>query len=100
MREYEENRKTIMFVASGDEILGLVAFSDTLKKNSKKAIKILTKMGIEVVMITGDNATTAGELQQMQEFPEYLNRCFQKIKQTKSKNSRKWGNFLGWEMTS
>jgi Cu+-exporting ATPase len=62
MRSFEENGKTAVFVASGKEIIGLVAVADTLKENSKEAVETLKKMGIEVVMITGDNAVTAGAI--------------------------------------
>ena len=45
MREFEENGKTAMLVASGDEIIGLVAVADTIKENSKDAIETLNKNG-------------------------------------------------------
>ena len=62
MRSFEENGKTAVFVASKKEIIGLVAVADTLKENSKETVETLKKMGIEVVMITGDNAVTAGAI--------------------------------------
>ena len=62
MRSFEENGKTAVFVASGKEIIGLVAVADTLKENSKETVETLKKMGIEVVMITGDYAVTAGAI--------------------------------------
>ncbi|WP_446899790.1 heavy metal translocating P-type ATPase [Clostridium sp. LBM24168] len=51
--------KTPMYVASDDELLGIIAVADTVKKNSKRAIEKLHSMGIEVAMITGDNKNTA-----------------------------------------
>ncbi len=51
--------KTPMFVAVGGKPAGIVAVADTLKKNSKAAVEALHRMGIEVVMITGDNKKTA-----------------------------------------
>jgi Cu+-exporting ATPase len=62
MRSFEENGKTAVFVAFEKEIIGLVAVADALKENSKETVETLKKMGIEVVMITGDNAVTAGAI--------------------------------------
>ncbi|QCX33329.1 copper-translocating P-type ATPase [Caloramator sp. E03] len=51
--------KTPMFIAIDGKISGIIAVSDVVKENSKKAIKKLQDMGIEVAMITGDNKKTA-----------------------------------------
>src|SRR3972149_960380 len=54
--------KTPMFVAVDGNAAGIVAVADTVKEDSKEAIAELHKMGIEVVMITGDNPRTAEAL--------------------------------------
>ncbi len=59
MEELEAQGKTAMIAASGDRAIGLVAVADTLKENSKEAVEKIRDMGIEVVMITGDNRRTA-----------------------------------------
>lgn len=51
--------KTPMYAAVDNKLAGIIAVSDPVKKNSKKAIKALHNMGIEVVMLTGDNEKTA-----------------------------------------
>lgn len=51
--------KTPMYVAINNKISGIIAVADVVKENSAKAIKKLHDMGIEVVMITGDNKKTA-----------------------------------------
>lgn len=54
-----EQGKTPMFLSIDGQISGIVAVADTVKSNSKDAVKALHKMGIEVVMLTGDNKNTA-----------------------------------------
>ena len=51
--------KTIMFVARNGEAKGLVATTDTLKPGSADAVAALRELGLEVVMLTGDNRRTA-----------------------------------------
>jgi Cu+-exporting ATPase len=55
----EIDGKTVMFVALAGQAAGLIAVADTLKEYSAEAIKHLHKLGLEVVMITGDNRRTA-----------------------------------------
>lgn len=51
--------KTPMFIASEQQLIGIVAVADTIKENSLAAIDKLHRMGIQVAMITGDNKRTA-----------------------------------------
>lgn len=51
--------KTPMYISDNNSLLGIIAVADVLKKNSITAIKKLHNMGIEVVMLTGDNKRTA-----------------------------------------
>ncbi len=54
-----DDGKTPMYVAIDGQLAGIVAVADTVKDDSTEAIASLQKMGIEVVMITGDNKRTA-----------------------------------------
>jgi len=54
--------KTPMYVAVDGKIAGIVAVADVVKPSSRLAIESLHKMGIEVAMITGDNAKTAAAI--------------------------------------
>lgn len=51
--------KTPLYIFSEDEVLGVIAIADTVKKTSKQAVTALKELGVDVVMLTGDNAKTA-----------------------------------------
>ena len=51
--------KTPVIIAKENELLGVIAVADTIKDDSPAAISQLKKMGLHVVMLTGDNETTA-----------------------------------------
>jgi Cu+-exporting ATPase len=51
--------KTVIYVARGQEILGLVALADQIKPQAAEAIRRLQTMGLQVVMLTGDNKPVA-----------------------------------------
>lgn len=54
--------KTPMFLAIDGKVAGMIAVADTLKENSLEAVNAFHRMGIEVVMITGDNRRTASAI--------------------------------------
>jgi Cu+-exporting ATPase len=54
-----DDGKTPMFISIDGKAAGIIAVADTVKEDSAEAIAVLQKMGIEVVMITGDNRRTA-----------------------------------------
>ena len=51
--------KTPLFFAQGKQLLGIIAVADVIKEDSPQAIQELQNMGIQVVMLTGDNERTA-----------------------------------------
>lgn len=57
--EFETNGKTAMLIAIDGNYRGTVAVQDTIKETAPQTIKELKDMGIEVVMLTGDNERTA-----------------------------------------
>ena len=64
LRELEEQGKTVMILSNKTKILGYVAVADTIKENSKAAVKRLQDIGVDVYMITGDNSRTAKAIAQ------------------------------------
>lgn len=56
---YSSQGRTPMFVSVNNKLSGIIAVSDVVKENSKRAVQSLKNMGIEVGMITGDNNRTA-----------------------------------------
>ncbi len=57
-----EEGKTPLFFAEDDRLLGLIAVADVIKADSAQAVSELKNMGIEVVMLTGDNEKTAAAI--------------------------------------
>ncbi|MDO8504739.1 MAG: heavy metal translocating P-type ATPase [Candidatus Liptonbacteria bacterium] len=59
VEKLESEGKTVMYLSAGKALAGLVAVSDIPKVSAKAALVELKKMGIETIMITGDNRRTA-----------------------------------------
>ncbi|MCY8857720.1 copper-exporting P-type ATPase CopA [Bacillus atrophaeus] len=59
MSALEGEGKTVMLVSVDGEPAGLIAVADTIKETSREAVKRLMSMGLEVIMMTGDNCKTA-----------------------------------------
>ena len=57
--EWLQEAKTVIYFANELQVLAVVAIADKIKETSKQAVKQLHEAGIEVYMLTGDNATTA-----------------------------------------
>jgi len=58
-REIAGKGQTPMFVATGDQIIGIISVADPIKESSRRAITDMKAFGIEVHMLTGDNQLTA-----------------------------------------
>ena len=51
--------KTVLFLGADSRVAGIIGLADTLKPNAREAIEALHRLGIEAVMLTGDNRRTA-----------------------------------------
>jgi len=54
-----EAGNTVMFLGWDSKVAGIIALADTLKPRAREAVQMLRKMGVETVMLTGDNLRTA-----------------------------------------
>jgi P-type Cu+ transporter len=59
IEKLQSEGKTVMMVAQGDHLYGLIAVSDTVRPESKKVVRQLHDHHMKVVMLTGDNLKTA-----------------------------------------
>ncbi|CAK6450511.1 unnamed protein product [Pipistrellus nathusii] len=59
MTEHERRGRTAVLVAIDDVLCGLIAIADTVKPEAELAVHILKSMGLEVILMTGDNSKTA-----------------------------------------
>ncbi|KAK2891343.1 hypothetical protein Q8A67_013986 [Cirrhinus molitorella] len=59
MTDHEKRGRTAVLVAVDNELCAMVAIADTVKPEAELAVHTLTAMGLEVVLMTGDNSKTA-----------------------------------------
>lgn len=57
--ELQSQGKTVVVVETNNKIVGVIAISDTLKKNAKEVVAKLRSEGVETILLTGDNRKTA-----------------------------------------
>ena len=62
LAKLENEAKTAVLVAIDNKLSGTIALADTIKQNAREAIDSLKSMGIEVIMLTGDNKKTANTI--------------------------------------
>lgn len=67
----QQQGKTVIAIARGNILLGCIALADTLRATSIEAVARLSKMGIRVVMLSGDNAATAQAIAQQAGIGEF-----------------------------
>ncbi|MFA6126940.1 MAG: copper-translocating P-type ATPase [Bacteroidales bacterium] len=59
VKEWQMGGQTVMFLTLGSKVEGIIGVTDKIKETSAKAIQTLQKMGVSVIMLTGDNEITA-----------------------------------------
>ncbi len=58
-REVESSGSSLVYVAQKNTLIGLITVADTIKKDSREAVENFRRLGLQVVVITGDNENTA-----------------------------------------
>lgn len=88
---WQEEAKTVIWVAIDDKPAGILAIADKIKETSKEAVKKLNQQGIEVYMLTGDNEQTAAAVAKATGIKNFKARALPKdkadfIKELQAKN--------------
>lgn len=81
--ELADEGKTPLLFASDKELLGIIAAADTVKPASKEAIEAFKALGIETVMLTGDNARTAEAIRKKLDIPQVISEVLPQNKERK-----------------
>jgi Cu+-exporting ATPase len=63
-KQWQQQAQTVVWVAGDRQLLGIIALADQLKPNSRQVVERLQKMGLKVVLLTGDNQATAEAIAQ------------------------------------
>ena len=72
MEQISDEGKTPLLFAGGGRLLGIIAVADTLKPTSQEAINQFRNLGVETVMLTGDNARTAEAIRRKLKIPQVI----------------------------
>ncbi len=92
---WQEQGRTVVGVAQGERLLGWLAIADTLRPTSRQAIAALRAMGIEVVMLTGDNAATAGAIARQAGVTRHLAEVLPQDKAAQVEKLKAQGHIVG-----
>ncbi|AHN23329.1 heavy metal translocating P-type ATPase [Lysinibacillus varians] len=90
--------KTVIFIRDKEGIVALAALKDTVRDEAKKAVALLKELGIDVIMLTGDNEKTAKVIAKEAGVTEYVAECLPETKVTEMKrllNQHKYVGMVG-----
>ncbi|MDO9528163.1 MAG: heavy metal translocating P-type ATPase [Syntrophales bacterium] len=87
--------KTVMVLTEGEKLSGLIALSDTLRPESKKAIEELHAQKLKVIMLTGDNLQTAKTIASEVHIDDVLAEVRPEAKSSKVKELQEDGRLVG-----
>ncbi|WP_068986644.1 MULTISPECIES: heavy metal translocating P-type ATPase [Lysinibacillus] len=87
--------KTVIFIRDKNGIVALTALKDTVRNEAKKAVALLKELGINVVMLTGDNEKTAKVIAKEAGVTEYVAECLPETKVTEMKRLLSQHKYVG-----
>lgn len=87
--------KTVIFFANEDSLIAIIGIHDKIKTNSKRAIDELQRMGVDVFMLTGDNARTAAAVSKSVDIKNYKSDVLPADKANFIKELQKKGKIVG-----
>jgi Cu+-exporting ATPase len=93
--ELYDQGKTLSYVAVDGEVRGIVALADTLKQDAVKAVEKLQSMGLEVIMMTGDNKRTGAAIASKVGIDRYLAEVLPQDKANEIKKLQEEGKVVG-----
>ncbi len=94
-KRLESEGKTVMFLEVNDALAGMLAVADTLKENARDAVAKMHEIGLEVVMMTGDNARTAAVIAEQAGIDRVLAEVLPQDKAAEVKRLQEEGRFVG-----
>ncbi len=92
--DFSEEGKTSIFITSDKKIVGVIALSDEIKKESYDAVKKLHKLGVKVAMLTGDNEDVARGVANRLNIDTYFANVLPEDKYTHIKKLQEKGNVV------
>jgi len=94
-QKLESQGKTVMFLEVDGQLAGMLAVADTLKENAREAVAKMHEIGLEVVMMTGDNARTAAVIAEQAGIDRVLAEVLPQDKAAEVKRLQEEGRFVG-----
>jgi Cu2+-exporting ATPase len=94
VKDWQLEGQTVMFLIMENKVAGVIGVADKIKDTSAKAIQKLQKMGVKVIMLTGDNKYTAGAVAGELNLDGFEADCLPDDKYNKVKELQKQGHIV------
>ncbi|MFZ3109642.1 MAG: copper-translocating P-type ATPase [Rectinemataceae bacterium] len=94
VRGLQAEGNTVMYVTDGDRVAGIIGVSDPIKESTPDAVKRLKHLGVRIIMLTGDNKTTASAVAKKLELDDFVAECLPEDKFETVKKMQAEGAFV------